>query len=274
MINKENIKKALENIKASSELDEQIFKQTIYKKESKSWHNKIYIKVFSTLVLVFLLTVTTVFAKDLIYKYILNKKWVGEQYHQSISLTKSVYINDVKNYTCDNFKTLNDMENILGMKFVFDTSKYNGEINKCEIKLNDEGYIEAVNVSVKDFYDYSEENKEIDSQYRDDFTQDEFYAWEAKRKITKVYIQFMTQYASLETQEEFKEIEISSSNVETRNYEFYAKNINTEGYYNLTPSERIPISKDALFVNNNILYQFYANRSVSIEELLGIIYEF
>ncbi len=274
MINKEDIKKALENIKANSSLDEKVFNQTVYKKESKSWHNKIYIKVFTAVALVFLLTVTTVFAKDLIYKYVLNKKWVGEQYYQSISLTKPVYINDVKNYTCDNFKTLNDMENILGMKFVFDTSKYNGEINKCEIKLNDEGYIEMVNVSVKDFYDYSEENKEIDSQYRDDFTKEEFYAWEAKRKITEVYIEFMTQYASLKTKEEFKEIQMDSSNVETRNYEFFAKNINTEGYYNLTPSERIPLSKHAVFVNNNILYYFYANNQVSIEELLGIIYEF
>ena len=274
MNNKEKINKALEKICVSEDLDKKVMDKTINKLDKKNNFKFSYKKVIlGTLVISFLM-VTTVFAKDLIYKYVLNKKWVGEQYYQSISLTKPVYINDVKNYTCDNFKTLNDMENILGIKFVFDTSKYNGKINKCEIKLNDEGYIEAVNVSVKDFYDYSEDNKEIDAQYKDDFTQEEFYAWEAKRKITEVYIKFMTQYASLETKEEFKEIQMDSSNVETRNYEFYAKNINTEGYYNLTPSERLALSKFAVFVNNNILYEFYANKLVSIEDLLGIIYEF
>ncbi len=274
MNNKEKIKEALSKIYVSESLDKKIMDETINKINKKKNYNYFNKKIIIATLTIFFLTITTVFAKDLIYKYVLNKKWVGEQYYQSISLTNPVYINDVKNYTCDNFKTLNDMENVLGIKFVFDTSKYNDEINKCEIKLNDEGYIEKVKVSVKDFYDYSEDNKEIDSQYREDFTQEEFYAWEAKRKITEVYIQFMTQYASLETKEEFKEIQMDSSNVETKNYEFYAKNINTEGYYNLTPSERIALSKHVVFVNNNILYYFYANSQVSIEDLLGIIYEF
>ncbi len=40
------------------------------------------------------------------------------------------------------------------------------------------------------------------------------------------------------------------------------------------PSENIPLQKNAIFVNNNILYQFSANKPVSIDELLDIIYDF
>lgn len=272
MINKQKITKALSKIEASNDLDKRILNSTVYKTEKKIIFNKKNI-VFTGF-LVFFLTITTVFAKEIIFNYILNKKWVDNQYEQTITITEPITINPIKNYSCDKVTTLSDLESDLGLKFVFDTSKYNGVVDHCEIKVNDSGDIEEVQLSVSEFYDFSKDNEKIDLEYRDDFSQEEYMAWMSKRKIVDIYISFMTSKASEETKEKFKNLGKVTSSEEVDNKEFFAKNINTEGFYFVFPSEKIPLRKGAMFVNNNILYQLSANRPVEIEELLDIINHF
>ncbi len=275
MINKQKISDALSKIEASESLDEKVLNSTVYRLNNKTTRtfNKKRI-VFTGFIIFFLVVTTTVFAQEIIFKYILNKKWVDNQYEQTITITEPVNINPIKNYSCDKVTTLSDLELDLGIKFVFDTSKYNGIVDNCEIKINDSGNIEEVQVSVSEFYDFSKDNEKIDSEYRDDFSQEEYMAWMSKRKIVDLYISFMTPEANDETKEKFKNLGKIISSEEVDNIEFFAKNINTEGFYVISPSENIPLRKTAMFVNNNILYQLTANRPVEIEELLDIINQF
>lgn len=273
MINKEQISKALSSIKTSEELDKKILDATIYKQENKNIFSKK--GIIAILILVVFMT-TTVFAKDFIYNCILNLINSNDlEYTESISLTNPVNIKNTSDISCDNFSTLSEVETTLGIKFIFDTSKYNEKISKCAIKINNQGYLESLELSILEFYDYSLANKDIDLKLEDNFTQEEYMAWLAKRKMVDLHIAFMTQYASYETKNKFKNYNIIYS---TGGYleaqEFIANNINTTGYYFLSPSKNIPLRKELVFVNNNILYEFSANKPVEIEELLNIINEF
>ena len=90
----------------------------------------------------------------------------------------------------------------------------------------------------------------------------------------------MTEYASKKTKREFANIDIITSTGTTEKLkgieptEFYAPNINTKGFYFILPSKNIPLEKEVIFVNKNILYNFSANKQVSLEELLKIINSF
>lgn len=278
MIDKEKVTKALNNIKVSEKLDEKILESTIYKSEKKNTYTKfVFSKKILTAVLILLVfTTTTVFAKDFIYNCILNLIQKDDlNYNQNISLTDPVNINENASISCDNISTLSELESALGIKFIFNTSKYNNKINKCDIKTNDNGNIESIEISVLEFYDYSNDNKDIDLEYSEDFTQEEYMAWNSKRKMVDLHITFMTQYASSKTKEEYKNYNIiSSTGGHLKAQEFFAENINTSGYYFVSPSENIPLRKDLIFVNNNILYEFSANKPVELQELLEIIKEF
>lgn len=272
-----NIKKklndALSGVTASRELDERVMNSTIYKERKKGFNKyKLETRYLFIVLAIFFSTAVAVSAKEYIFKYILNKVQIDDgSYQQSVEITKPVNIIQPENYSCDNVTTLSDMEEKLGIKFIFDTKKYNGKIDQCNIKTNDLGKIESVKVRVSEFYDFSKDNYEVDKEYDEDFTEAEYRAWNAKRKMVDIYISFMTPESSEQTKKEFKDLGKMTGTSEIKNVKFYAENINTEGFYFILPSERIQLSKTAVFTNNNIFYYLEANKKVTIEELLDII---
>lgn len=274
---KKNLNDALSQIEASEELDRRVMNSTINKNLKKIPFSKYKLAMRTLLIIlaVFSSMVIVVSAKEYIFKYTLKKGQRDDKsYQQSVEITEPVNIIQPKDYTCDDVTTLSDMEKKLGVKFVFDTKKYNGKIDQCDIKINDLGKIESVKVRVSEFYDFSKDNHETDKEYDENFTEEEYRVWKAKRKNVDIYISFMTPNASNQTKREFKELGKMTGTSEIKNVKFYAENINTEGFYFILPSEKIQLSKTAVFTNNNIFYYLEANNKVAIEELLDIINEF
>lgn len=274
---KRKLNDALAQIEVSEELDKRIINSTIYKEPKKMSFSKYKLATRNLFIIlaVFFSMAVVVSAKEYIFKYILNKGQREDgSYQQSVEITTPINILQPKKYTCDNVTTLSDMEEKLGIKFVFDTSKYNETIDKCDIKINDSNEIESVKIRVSEFYDFSKDNYEIDKEYDENFTEEEYRVWNAKRKKVDIYISFMTPAASKQTKKEFKDLGKMTGTSEIKNIEFYAENINTKGFYFILPSERIQLSKTAVFTNNNIFYYLEANKKVTIDELLDIINEF
>ena len=172
MLNKENLTKSLEQIKVSQELDEKILNKTIYRTETKYLALR---KVLLTIILIFTFTITTVFAREIIYKCILNKTPISKDtYEQYLSIKDYVDINN-EDIICNNQTTLQEIEQALNIKFVFDSTKYNPLINKCTIKKDNRDNIESITLEIPEFYDYSKENKNIGQEYNEDFTTEEYY---------------------------------------------------------------------------------------------------
>lgn len=276
---KDNFIKSIEKIKVNKDLDTRILNATIYKDRKNYGFKK---KIVVGIILMSLFLGTGVLAKEyiseLIFKIIKNN---DNSYQNNVEINEPVYILENSKITCTDIESLKDLENSLDIKFVFDSNKYNPKINNCDIKKDENGNIESVKVSALEFYDFTKDNAEIDEEYREDFTKEEYLKWQAQRKEIDVYISFMSEYASKKTKEEFKNIEIIRSSVDLRSGEsnmemikYYFKNLNTYGYYFIAPSKRIPLQKEVIFVHNNILYEFSGNKMVTIEELLNIIASF
>lgn len=282
MINQKKIIESLSEIKTTEEFDQSVLKATIYRKKKTNFFNYKLVKRI-TLILTILSTFifTTALAKDFIYECIINVLPIAENsYRKTISILEPVKIKQNNNVSCDDIKTLSSLEKSLEIKLVFDSNKYNEKIEKCNVVTNDQGQVEEVNISVSEFYDFSLENKQIDKEYDENFTLEEYLVWQSKRKKIDLSISFMTDYASDKTKEKFKNIEIISGTATDNNLrglqetETYFENINTKGYYFISPSRNVPLHKELVFVNNNILYIFSANNLVTIEELLEMIKEF
>lgn len=275
MLNKNDFS-MFNDIHASKELKNKVLNKTV-NKNNVFVHRKIPKFVVNIIIVLVIALVGCggVLASDLIHKYILTKTidedgW-NEQY---VELNNPVNIKQDNNVTCDNITNLKDLEEGLGIKFVFDTEKYNSQINKCDIRYNESGKIESVEVSVFGFVDFDEYNKTIDPNYKANITNSNFMERNEELKILDVSIAFKTPYASDETNEEFKKIGKIISNYKPENVEFYLPNINTYGYYNTFPSKYIDLSKDAIFVHNNIFYYFGGNNKVTLDELLDLLNKF
>ncbi len=276
---KENIANTLNKVKASNELDKKIFDSTINKQNSKLFVlQKPFFRKQTALIIViaFFSVITIVAASEYVQRYILNKT-IDEDgwFKQTVELSEPVIIDQNNNVTCDNITNLQDLEEKLRIEFAFNPEEYNSQINKCDIRYNDIGEIESVEVSVFGFYNFDDYNKKIDSNYKEDITNPNFMERNEKLKILDVSIAFITPFASQETKEELKsKLGRVTSNYEPENTEFYLPNINTYGYYNIFPTKNIPLSKNAIFVYNNIFYNFSGNRPITIEEILKILNKF
>ncbi len=276
---KENIANTLNKVKASNELDKKIFDSTINKQNSKLFVlQKPFFRKQTALIIViaFFSVITIVAASEYVQRYILNKT-IDEDgwFKQTVELSEPVIIDQNNNVTCDNITNLQDLEEKLGIEFAFNPEEYNSQINKCDIRYNETGEIESVEVSVFGFYNFDDYNKKIDSNYKEDITNPNFMERNEKLKILDVSIAFITPFASQETKEELKsKLGRVTSNYEPENTEFYLPNINTYGYYNIFPTKNIPLSKNAIFVYNNIFYNFSGNRPITIEEILKILNKF
>lgn len=276
---KENIANTLNKVKASNELDKKIFDSTINKQNSKLFVlQKPFFRKQTALIIViaFFSVITIVAASEYVQRYILNKT-IDEDgwFKQTVELSEPVIIDQNNNVTCDNITNLQDLEEKLRIEFAFNPEEYNSQINKCDIRYNDIGEIESVEVSVFGFYNFDDYNKKIDSNYKEDITNPNFMERNEKLKILDVSIAFITPFASQETREELKsKLGRVKSNYEPENTEFYLPNINTYGYYNIFPTKNIPLSKNAIFVYNNIFYNFSGNRPITIEEILKILNKF
>lgn len=277
MITKQALGEAFSNICASKSFDERVLKATVYKSKKSCTSKKIiYVKKSLITAIVLLCFIATgVTAKEIVHKYILNKEKINEEiYKQSVELDYPVTVIQDNDNSCDNLKSIEDIEKKLGVNFVFNFQKYNYIIDKCDIKKDEKENIESVKVTITEFYDFSEDNKEIDEKFNENFTVEEYMYWNSKRKIITLSISFMTQSASKNTKEEFKNLEEVRGNTELNNTEFYIKSLNTYGFYFILPSERVALSKTAIFIHENILYELTANSQVTIEELLEIINQF
>lgn len=276
---KENIANTLNKVKASNELDKKIFDSTINKQNSKLFVlQKPFFRKQTALIIViaFFSVITIVAASEYVQRYILNKT-IDEDgwFKQTVELSESVIINQNNDVTCDNITNLQDLEEKLGIEFVFNPEEYNSQINKCDIRYNDEGEIESVEISIFGFYDFDDYNKKIDPNYKENITNSNYMERNRKLKMLDVLIAFITPVASQETKEELgSKLGKIISNYEPENTEFYLSNINTYGYYNISPTKNIPLSKDAIFVYDNVFYHFTGNRPITIEEILKILNKF
>ena len=276
---KENIANTLNKVKASKDLDNKILDATVNKKDNKLFElQKSFFRKKSVLIIViaFFSVITVVAASEYVQRYILNKT-VDEDgwFKQTVELSGPVIINQNNDVTCDNITNLQDLEEKLGIEFVFNPEEYNSQINRCDIRYNDTGEIESVEISIFGFYNFDDYNRKIDPNYKENITNSNYMERNRKLKMLDVLIAFITPVASQETKEELgSKLGKIISNYEPENTEFYLSNINTYGYYNISPTKNIPLSKDAIFVYDNFFYHFTGNRPVTIEEILEILNKF
>ena len=277
MLNRESFK-MFNEISASKELKNKIIKQTIKKDEEKFVLKKEIPRYAFILIIVFsiaLIGCGGVLASDLIQKYILKTN-TEDNYiiNQYLEITNPV---DIKNYTddpCENTKNLRELEKKLGIKFVFETDKYNTDIGKCEVKYNSAGKIESIDITVRGFFDFADYNSQIDANFKENITSEKYWERNNDLKILDVYITFMTKEASDETKNKYANFEVENRRIDTEITEFYLSNINTYGFFLPSPNKRLDFSRSIYFVYDNILYVFFTNKPLQAEEVVELLKTF
>lgn len=277
MLNRESFK-MFNEISASKELKSKIIKQTIKKDEEKFVLKKEIPRYAFILIIVFsiaLIGCGGVLASDLIQKYIL-KTHTEDNYiiNQYLEITNPV---DIKNYTddpCENTKKLRELEKKLGIKFVFETDKYNTDIGKCEVKYNSAGKIESIDITVRGFFDFADYNSQIDANFKENITSEKYWKRNNDLKILDLYITFMTKEASEETKNKYANFEVENRRIDTEITEFYLSNINTYGFFLPSPNKRLDFSRSIYFVYDNILYVFFTNKPLQAEEVVELLKTF
>ena len=265
-------------ISASKELKNKIIKQTIKKDEEKFVLKKEIPRYAFILIIVFsiaLIGCGGVLASDLIQKYILKTN-TEDNYiiNQYLEITNPV---DIKNYTddpCENTKNLRELEKKLGIKFVFETDKYNTDIGKCEVKYNSAGKIESIDITVRGFFDFADYNSQIDANFKENITSEKYWKRNNDLKILDLYITFMTKEASEETKNKYANFEVENRRIDTEITEFYLSNINTYGFFLPSPNKRLDFSRSIYFVYDNILYAFFTNKPLQAEEVVELLKTF
>lgn len=277
MLNRESFK-MFNEISASKELKSKIIKQTIKKDEEKFVLKKEIPRYAFILIIVFsiaLIGCGGVLASDLIQKYILKTN-TEDNYiiNQYLEITNPV---DIKNYTddpCENTKKLRELEKKLGIKFVFETDKYNTDIGKCEVKYNSAGKIESIDITVRGFFDFADYNSQIDANFKENITSEKYWKRNNDLKILDLYITFMTKEASEETKNKYANFEVENRRIDTEITEFYLSNINTYGFFLPSPNKRLDFSRSIYFVYDNILYVFFTNKPLQAEEVIELLKTF
>mgnify|MGYP006939886447 CR=1 FL=1 len=277
MLNRESFK-MFNEISASKELKNKIIKQTIKKDEEKFVLKKEIPRYAFILIIVFsiaLIGCGGVLASDLIQKYILKTN-TEDNYiiNQYLEITKPV---DIKNYTddpCENARNLRELEKKLGIKFVFETDKYNTDIGKCEVKYNSAGKIESIDITVRGFFDFADYNSQIDANFKENITSEKYWERNNDLKILDLYITFMTKEASEETKNKYANFEVENRRIDTEITEFYLSNINTYGFFLPSPNKRLDFSRSIYFVYDNILYVFFTNKPLQAEEVVELLKTF
>lgn len=277
MLNRESFK-MFNEISASKELKNKIIKQTIKKDEEKFVLKKEIPRYAFILIIVFsiaLIGCGGVLASDLIQKYILKTN-TEDNYiiNQYLEITNPV---DIKNYTddpCENTKKLRELEKKLGIKFVFETDKYNTDIGKCEVKYNSAGKIESIDITVRGFFDFADYNFQIDANFKENITSEKYWERNNDLKILDLYITFMTKEASEETKNKYANFEVENRRIDTEITEFYLSNINTYGFFLPSPNKRLDFSRSIYFVYDNILYVFFTNKPLQAEEVVELLETF
>lgn len=277
MLNRESFK-MFNEISASKELKNKIIKQTIKKDEEKFVLKKEIPRYAFILIIVFsiaLIGCGGVLASDLIQKYILKTN-TEDNYiiNQYLEITNPV---DIKNYTddpCENTKKLSELEKKLGIKFVFETDKYNTDIGKCEVKYNSAGKIESIDITVRGFFDFADYNSQIDANFKENITSEKYWERNNDLKILDLYITFMTKEASEETKNKYANFEVENRRIDTEITEFYLSNINTYGFFLPSPNKRLDFSRSIYFVYDNILYAFFTNKPLQAEEVVELLKTF
>lgn len=277
MLKRESFK-MFNEISASKELKNKIIKQTIKKDEEKFVLKKEIPRYAFILIIVFsiaLIGCGGVLASDLIQKYILKTN-TEDNYiiNQYLEITNPV---DIKNYTddpCENTKNLRELEKKLGIKFVFETDKYNTDIGKCEVKYNSAGKIESIDITVRGFFDFADYNSQIDANFKENITSEKYWKRNNDLKILDLYITFMTKEASEETKNKYANFEVENRRIDTEITEFYLSNINTYGFFLPSPNKRLDFSRSIYFVYDNILYVFFTNKPLQAEEVVELLKTF
>lgn len=266
---KRKLNDALEQIKASDELDKRVMNSTIYKEQKKMSFSKYKLAYsFCIFILVMFISSTVVLAATYIYKYVLNVRQDSEgNYEQTLVVKEPVNINDVDNYRCSKGNSLEEIGENLGIKFM-NNNKYNDIIDKCDVQINEEGKIESMSLYIYDYVDYSKENKKIKG-YDDDF--DNNVSGYLKGKHIGLTISFMTQNASNDVKEKFTNLNMveTGTEMEIKEIKFNDLNIIAHSYSPIRP-EKNRFFTYVVFVHNNIVYTFQGYR-VSVEDIINVI---
>lgn len=188
----------------------------------------------------------------------------------SLVIRKPANIKDVVNLSCDSIKTLGDLEDILGIDLVFEGVD-DKEVGLCDIKLDDNGKVESVEVSVLGFDLFTDYNSKIDQNYKDNLTSVDYLQRNQDLKILDLQISFMGENASDEVKEYFANISTINAEDISRAKNFKANNLGVRVFYYPVPSERIMLSKYFMFKQDNVLYTFVANSKTTMDEVIEII---
>lgn len=184
--------------------------------------------------------------------------------YQTFELDEPVIINDVKNFKCKGI-SLEEIGNSLGLQFAHDP-KYNDIVDNCDIKTNEEGKVELVELYIYDHKDYSEENNKIEG-YDSNF--ENAIGWH-KGKHLGLTISFITQYATDEVKEEFAKSNetMTPHPMDTKVVEL--NNLGVTAYTYEPAHTKGRFFTFVVFEQNNILYNYDGYR-LQLDDLIDFV---
>ena len=256
-----------DNLKTSDNLKQRILNKTINKKETQFRRIPKLAYTISLILLVSFISCSIVFAAIYMCTTTFTKS-IDENgdYHQGIVLKDPVEIKDDGTFEISQGMTLADIENALDIQFADNIDK-SSIVNECDIKRNDDGKIESVEILIDDYVDYSAENSKRKGF---DSNKDNYEGW-LNGKHLSLYISFMTPYASSEVKEKFGNLyDAYAADVETEPIEIKLNKVNAIAYYYNPFNSRHSLLNYASFTYNNIAY-FYDGYLVSKEEVIDAI---
>ena len=191
---KDRFNKMFDSIKVSKKLDEKIYNNTIYKKNTKISYERKLLKPLLIILIVFLSFGVGVIAKDYIQNYYFKTNISNKDTEDStidLNLNGKVKIIQKSNFSCKKNITHQEIEEGLNIKLL-KFKNFNKDDYNCESTLDKEGNIKVVKLQNDDnFSEYDLNNKEL-----------------RKKKYLQIDINFMTQYANSEDEQEFQNINI------------------------------------------------------------------
>lgn len=242
-----------DNLKISDNLKQRILNKTINKKETQFRRIPKLAYTISLILLVSFISCSIVFAA--IYMSTTTfKKSIDEygDYHQGVVLKDPVEIKDDGTFEISQGMTLADIENALDIQFADNIDK-SSVVNECDIKRNDDGKIESVELFIRNYIILGDK-----------------YGQKVEPSRIDLYISFMTPNASEEIKNKFANLyDYIDAWEEMKTTEVKLDKINAIAYvYNPFNSNSTPkLLNYAVFTYDNIAY-YYQGITVKQEDLI------
>ena len=242
-----------DNLKTSDNLKQRILNKTINKKETKFKRIPKLAYTISLILLVSFISCSIVFAAIYMSTTTFNKRVDDKgDYHQGIILKDPVEIKDDGTFEISQDTTLADIENDLDIQFADNIDK-SSVVSTYDIKKNDDGKIEAVELFIRDYMILGDK-----------------YGQKVEPSRIDLYIFFMTPNASEEIKTKFTNLyDYIDAWEEMKITEVKLNKINAIAYvYNPFNSNSTPkLLNYAVFTYDNIAY-YYQGITVKQEDMI------